>query len=274
MSPSMAEHEQDTAFAAAVARVRGLRARAERAWASARGRVPRHVAYLQLGRIRSWSDGGVQAEADSFAAWCEVHAGSDVVVRVAGPLTRNLAVDASVALREPDAVRRYARQQFAHYHGAAAAGWPLATWPGGATTLHGIDLAALQSAASAHDVRVGSIAPAWSAGLDGVTLSHPAFGGPGRHALLLVEGAAATWLVAHDARVVALRQRYLDAAHVDDVAHLLQALLDEDEPLDGLPIVAGWDVDTPRPLPAGMAEVFGPLANDGVLSHWLRGATP
>lgn len=276
MSPSTAEREP--ALVAAMARAQGMRMRVSRAWASARGRVPRHVAYLQAGRMRSWcvSDAQPQAasEVDSFAAWCEAHAGTDVALRLAGPLTRNLAVDAALSLREPGALRGYARQQFEHYHGARATDWPLATWPGGVTALHGIDLGALQSTASAHDVRLVSVAPAWAAGLDGVSASCPEFGGPGRSALLLVEGAAATWLVAHDGLVVSLRQRYLDAAHVDDIARLLHALADEEDPLSGLPIVAGWDVDAPRPLPVGLASVFGSLGNDGVLSAWLQGATP
>jgi hypothetical protein len=107
-----------------------------------------------------------------------------------------------------------------------------------------------------------------------MSASYPGFGGPGRHALLLVEGVAATWLVAEDGLVVSLRQRYLDAAHVDDVAQLLRALAGEDDSLAGPPIVAGWDVQMPRPLPAGLAFAFGSLDDDGALADWLQGATP
>ena len=276
MSPSTAE--RPPAPAAGTARPDGVRARVARAWASARGRVQRHVAYLQADRVRSWPLGSARPEAavvvDSFAAWCQAHAGTDVVLHVAGPLTRSLAVDAALPLREPEALRRYVRQQFAYYHGARAAEWPLATWRGGATALHGIDLGELQSAASAHDVRLASVAPTWAAGLDSVSAAYPEFGAPGRHALLLVEGVAATWLVAQDGRVVSVRQRYLDAAHIDDICRLLRTLVGEDESLAGPPIVAGWDVEAPRSLPGGLARAFGSLENDGILSHWLRGGTP
>lgn len=259
-------------------RLRVLRAGVTRAWAGARGRVPRHVVYLHAQGVASWlSGGGPSTPFDTFAAWCAAHPGADVHLRVSGQAIHSLVVDAALPFDDADAVRRYAQQQFTHYHGPQAAAWPLAVWSDGtqrgASGLHGVDLEGLRGAARVHDVRLRSLTPAWSAGLAMLAARRPEFVGAGRQALLLVEGSGATWVVVEGGAVVALRQRYLDAPRVDAVVQLLAALVRESEPLASLPIVAGWGIEAPAGLPADIAVPFGDLDGAGVVTEWMTGDT-
>ncbi len=258
----------------AAARVRALRARATRAWARARGRLPRHDVYLHAQGVLSWPGNGTDAAAASafasFAAWCAAHAGAQARVHVTGQASQGLVIDPALGISDADAVRRYAVQQFTHYHGPQAAAWPLAVWDGGACGLHGLDLAALRADAAAHDVRLAGVAPVWCAGLPALASRHPAFDAPGPHALLLVEGACATWLVAENRRATLLRQRYLDAAHADAVIQLLDGLVRESPPLASLPVVAGWGIDAPASIDPDVAVVLGDLGGPGGIATWIR----
>ncbi len=274
MSPSPTDRAAPRSTAAE--RLQALRGGVTRAWASARGRLRRHVAYLHEEGVVTWpAGGGPSTSSDSFAAWCAVHPGADVDVRVTGHAIHSLVIDAALPLADADAVRRYALQQFTHYHGPQAAAWSLAVWAEGAQRgacgLHGFDLDALRGAADAHDVRLRSFMPAWSAGLTMLMARRPALAGAGRHAVLLVEGCGATWIVVDAGAVVALRQRYLDAPRVDAVARLLDALVREGEPLAGLPMGVGWGIDAPASLSADIATTFGDLAGGGALAGWMTG---
>lgn len=261
-----------------------LRKRLARAWSGARGRVPRYTVYLQAQGVLSWrvdaraaaSDAPGQATAfESFATWCAAHRGVDVQLRVSGQLIHSLAIDAALQLHDPARVRRYALQQFTHYHGPQAAGWPLAVWAEGAQcvacSLHGVDLAALRNDAGTHEIRLLGMIPAWSAGLATLTAIRPEFAGSQRHALLLVEGSAATWLVAEDGVVVTLRQRLIDTPRIDAVERLLAALVLESPPLAAPPIVAGWGIEAPAALPVDRASTFGELSGPGSMIAWMRG---
>ena len=259
-----------------------LRKRVARAWSGARGRLHRHVVHVHAKGVLSWrvdagaapADAAERAAAyDSFAHWCAEHPGADARLQVSGQLVHSLAVDASLQLRSPDAVRRYAQQQFTHYHGPQAAAWPVAIWAEGtqsvACGLHGIDLEAMRHDAAGRDVRLLGMTPVWSAGLTMLAAARPDFAGPGRHALLLVEGAAATWLVAEDGVVTSIRQRYADEPHVDAVAQLLAALASEGPPLAAPPTVLGWGIEAPHALPAEIASTFGDLRGHGSLSDLM-----
>jgi hypothetical protein len=238
--------------------------------------------HLRADGARSWridvshdsGDGpAASTEHGSFALWCAAHPGVDASVRVSGQLVHSLVVDPSLPLRGDEAVRRYARQQFTHYHGPQAADWPVTVWTDGAQSvacaLHGLDLPALRDAAGRHDVRLLGMTPVWSAGLVMLARARPAFAGPGRHALLLVEGAAATWLVAENGFVTSLRQRYADSANGEAVAQLLQTLVSESLPLAEPPTILGWGVEAPCDWPAALASPFGDPTGPGVLAELM-----
>jgi class 3 adenylate cyclase len=263
-------------------RARQVRSRVARAWAAARGRLAHHVVHVRADGARSWridashdgDDGPAAAtDHDSFACWCAAHPGVDASLRVSGQLVHSLVVEPSLPLRGVEAVRRYARQQFTHYHGAQAADWPVTVWTDGvhsvACALHGLDLPALREAAGRHDVRLRGMTPVWSAGIVMLARARPAFAGPGRHGLLVVEGAAATWLVAEDGVVTSLRQRYADSAHGQAVAQLLQALVSESLPLAGPPAVLGWGVEAPCDWPEALASPIGDPTGAGVLTELM-----
>lgn len=260
-------------------RLRAWRDRAARAWMRARGGVPRHVLYLHAQGVAAWAVDGADATPaafDSFAAWCGAHRGERVWIHVSGTAIHSLVVDSTLRLHDAASVRRYACQQFTHYHGPQAAGWPLALWNEGnscgACALHGVDLEALRLVATAHDVTLAALSPVWAAGLPRLAARHPGFTGAGRHGLLLVEGCAATWLVVEDGAVVMLRQRWLDAARDDAIQRLLGSLSQDAPTLSEPPIVAGWDVDVPNGLPADIAVVFGELGGPRALADWVPAA--
>lgn len=254
-----------------------------RHWLRVRNGRPRHLLYVNAQGAVGWASDNAAAfdVADSVSAWCAAHPDSDIRLAVSGELIHSLVVDPAVALRGADAVRDHARQQFTHYHGSQAAAWPLAVWsePGrggrggqaGACAAHGIDLAAIQTDARRHGVRLRSVAPVWSTGLRSLGRWLPRFEGTGHHALLLVEAAAATWLVAEEGRIVTLSQRYLDVTRSDAVAALLDNLLAESPPLAGLPVVIGWGTDAATAVPPGMALMPGPLGAP-MRDEWMRDA--
>jgi hypothetical protein len=259
-----------------LARSRDVRTRVTRAWSRARGRLPSHVVYLRPQGVVSWPADGEAAGSgrfDDFAAWCAAHPGADARLHVSGHAIHNLVVDADLSAAGADAVRRYAQQQFTHYHGPQAARWPLAVWADGpsrgASALHGVDLPGLRAAAADHEVRLLGLAPAWSAGLASLSLRHPEFIEAGRHALLLVEGGIATWIVVEGGRIAALRQRWLDSPCVEAVVRVLGELLREGPALAGHPVVAGWDITEGAALPPELATSFGPLDGTGAMAEWM-----
>ena len=253
-----------------------------RALQRARGRLARQVVYLGAAGVSSWqapnsgSHAGAAAAADEhadFNAWCRAHSGCDARLFVSGHLLHSLVVDPALHLFDEPAVRAYAAQQFSHYHGVQARQWPVAVWShpsnSGACALHSVDLPALMAQAAAHDVRVGSIAPVWSAGLDSVSRLKPAFGGVQPQALALVEGRRVTWLVAKAACVVGLQQRFIDVPRLDALADLLRRLVMETGPFAERPLVVGWGLDDALSASSLPAQVLTPLGQPTASADWL-----
>lgn len=254
-----------------------------RAVAGWRGRVPQHTLLLNAQGVLAWrtgvprsADAGDDAPSvsDSFEAWCAANPASDARVFVSGHLLHSLVIDPALQLHGDDiGVRDYARQQFGHYHGAAARQWPLAVWSdagsAGACALYGLDLAAAQSSAAGHDVRLRSVAPLWSAGLASLATCTPALAAPGRHALALVEATLVTWLVLESGSIQGLLQRYLDTARIDALAAVLDQLVAESGPLQALPMVVGWGLDDGGRAAPLQARVGLPLNQPTAHVDWV-----
>ena len=221
-------------------------------------RAAQRTVCLQTDGVLSWdmaTRGAIEPPAtarfDHVDAWCAANEGCDARLFVSGHLLHSLWIDPALKLADETAVRAYARQQFAQYHGAPARQWPLAVWAdgaqAGACALHALDLAALRASAARHGVRLRSVAPLWSAGLGSLTTRVPAYAAAGPRALALVEGTLVTWLVADAGRVLALQQRFLDAPQVDALAALLARLVAEFGLMAGLPVVIGWGLHDAEP---------------------------
>jgi hypothetical protein len=257
----------------------------ERALQRARARVVQQVVYLGAAGVSAWhaltdsSHSGAATATGEYAdfnAWCQAHSGCDARLFVSAHLLHSLVVDPALRLFDEPAVRAYAAQQFGHYHGVQARQWPMAVWAhasnSGACALHSVDLPALMAQAAAHDVRVRSVAPVWSAGLDSVSRLKPAFGGAQPQALALVEGRRITWLVAQAAGVVALQQRFIDTPRIDALADLLHRLVIETGPFAEPPLVVGWGLDDARSAASLPAQVLTPLGQHTACAEWLLDA--
>lgn len=266
----------------------------DRALQRARGRVAQQVVYLGAAGVSAWrapngsSHAGAAAAATAttpttttgeyadFNAWCRTHSGCDARLFVSGHLLHSLVVDPALRLFDEAAVRAYAAQQFSHYHGPQARQWPMAIWAhpsnSGACAMHSVDLPALMAHAAAHDVRVRSIAPVWSAGLGSLSRLKPAFGGAQPQALALVEGRRVTWLVAQATCVVALQQRFIDTPRIDALADLLHRLVIETGPFAEPPLVVGWGLDDAQSASSLRAQVLTPLGQPAACAAWLLDA--
>ena len=211
---------------------------------------------------------------ESFAHWCAAHPGADASLRVSGQLVHTLVVDPLLKLKDVAAIRRYALQQFTHYHGASAEDWPLAVWRDGAGALvcglHDTDVQAMLAHAEQHGVRVREFMPVWCAGLAIASVSYPDFGLDGRHAMMLAEGNTATWLVVEDGAVVSVVQRHADSARGADVVALLETLVAETPPLIEPPILLGHGVESPCELSTSQARLLCDLTETGVLPDLMR----
>lgn len=255
-----------------------------RALRRAIGHRPRHTVYARPEGLQSWSSDARRntgaaasaAEFVDFAAWCAANEGAEATLRVSGHLIHNLIVDPVMALADEDAVRRYARQQFAYYHGPQADEWPLASWldrsGSGACALHALDLTALRAAAARHDVRLRGVAPAWSAGLASLSAANPSLAAAGRRALAVVEGTMLTWLVIENGRMTALQQRFLDAPRVPTLADLLVRLVAETPALAEEPFVVGWALEDADDGLLAHAQLLAPLGAHASAMRWMLDA--
>lgn len=233
MSPSTAEAAPRRAFAP---------------WASLRRTREQHVLFVAPGGFVPWG-GGHMLPMETLPLWCREHAGADVRLVLSALFTHTLLADAALPLADDDALREHARLQFAHYHGAAAAHWPLAPWRWGArrgiVALHGLDLAVFAP------VRLRSVEPHWSVALRRACADVPA---PGRQhdvAYLVVEGACVTVIDCHDGEIRSFAQRRLDEARPAALAAFVEALRGEGA-LSSLVVACGHGLSGPtgalRPL--------------------------
>ena len=220
----------------------------------------RHTLYLHAQGVMSWPTPGrsavtpPQAQFPDFVAWCAAHPHSQARIFVSGHLLHSLVVPPEVVVTDDAALRRYAQQQFGHFHGAAAKEWPLAVWlrpsskkhaSAGACALHGVDLAALQSAAKRHGVQLQSVAPMWSAGLSSaaahLAAREPSYASNQPRALALVEKNLVTCMVLKAGAVLAVQQRYLDAGNPLALPNLLEEVSQESAAQSSPAAWVGWD---------------------------------
>ena len=246
----------------------------------ARGRLPLHTLYLQPQGVLAWNtvdarpaDIGTTAAFDNFDAWCRVNPNSEARLFVSSHLLHSLVADPALRLRDEDAVRNYARQQFVHYHGTHARQWPMAVWSSGsysgACAAHSIDLDALLATAASHDVHLHSIAPAWSAGLTSLTRQVPSLARPDPSAVALVEGSLVTWMIASAGTITSMQQRYLDAPRTGLLTELLDRLVEETGPFAHPATVVGWGLEDGPVHPALCANVISPPGGRDATACWM-----
>jgi len=256
---------------------------ASSAWQRALRRLgvgrPRRVVLLDSQGVQAWHEtvagqpAGQAVGFEDFQTCCLAQPGTDMRVLVSGHWLHHVMTDTAEALAEPLRLRDFAREQFALYHGPKARLWPLAVWQsaglGGACALHTVNLDALREAASAHGVRLRSVAPLWSAGLASLEVHLPAFGSPGRRALALVEGRLVTWLVFDARQLVVLQQRFLDAPRVEALTRLLSELASEHDARSHPPIVVGWGLDSDASLDAESLQILTRLSASEACGDWI-----
>jgi len=266
--------------APALHRVSAWRRSLGRSLRRVRGRLPLHTLYLQPRGVLAWStvnarktDVGATATFENFAAWCRMNPNTEARLFVSGHLLHSLIVDPALRLRDDDAVRNYARQQFVHYHGTHARQWPLAVWSSahgcGACAAHSVDLDALRAAAATHHVHLHSIAPVWSAGLASLTRREPSLARPGPSAVALVEGSLVTWMTANAGTLTSMQQRYLDAPRADLLTELLDLLVAETGPFAHAAAVVGWGLEDGPVLPALRGNTTNPLGDHDAAAQWM-----
>lgn len=114
---------------------------------------------------------------DGFGAWCRAHAGQACELWVGAALLSDLVCEPGLPLRVPAARAAWARRVLQHYHGEAAAAWPLLPWRHrsalGACALRGPVLAEWQAQAAEHGVRLVAVRPLWPALLDRLLAQRP-----------------------------------------------------------------------------------------------------
>lgn len=199
-----------------------------RRWWPLAGRDPVRTLFLQSGKTWSYERGSEQARCFEPAGdWLSAHADGNVRLVLSGALTCQMVVsDPLLPSESSEALLEWARHQFVHYHGPAAQRWTLSTWADGprrcASAAHGIDLDALERAASAHGVRVRAAQPWWAVALQSATREAPTLALAERAELWLVEGTQVTRVVCGQGRVLQIDQHWLERADVRALADLMR----------------------------------------------------
>lgn len=166
-----------------------------------------------------WHADGSSAGAtrwDDLAAWCAAHPGQRATLWLSAWWVVDVLVDGALPLHDDAAVLAYVRPLLQHYHGDAAAPWPLAAWQAGGargvSALHGLDLAALRATASHHGVRLAALQPWWARALRLALARQPLLAREPAAQLCLVEGRLVTRLDLRRGSLVGLQQRRLPQA--------------------------------------------------------------
>lgn len=173
-----------------------------------------------------------------FADWCAAHPCSACSLVVPARLLHEMSFEAGLPLADDAARQAYARQQFTHYFGAPAQRWAYAAWSGGASALHGVDLAALREAAQKQGVYLNRVEPFWAPLLRRLAVEEPDWLRAPRAALAWVEGSLLSWLTLEEGAVRSLRQSRLSAATQQSLGEALAELRDGRSVL-----VAGFGLD-------------------------------
>jgi len=244
-----------------------------RAWATAWRGAPATALWLSPAGL--WAAGGGAAPPqrfDDLAAWAAAHPGGAARLWLSGWHTLDLLADPALPLPDDAAVLAHLRPLLQHYHGDAAADWPLAAWRAGgrcgASALHGLDWATLQQAAAAHGVTLRAVQPWWPRALALALQREPALGRAAQARLLLVEGGLLQVLdLAHGA-LCGLQQRRLADATPAALADWLAAA---DGPTPAAVLGCGLDGHAaPAAAALGHADLTGALPPP----IWWQGPAP
>lgn len=189
-----------------------------------------------FGARPGWRPAGARTGAEAaalrsagFEAWCQAHPGQACHLVLSAWWVHELVLDPALPLADDRARLAYARGLLRHYHGDAAAHWPLAAWQAagrhGVSALHGLDLAALQALAGQAGVALRSVRPWWSLALARALWQAPPLARAASSRLLVVDGRLVSQLDLVHGALDTLRLRQLDQA----TPQALQALR-PDEP--------------------------------------------
>ena len=200
----------------------------------------------------------------SLADWAAGRRGQAARLWLSSAGLHDLLIEAGLPLADDAALLRYARTVLQHYHGDAAAGWPLAAWQAagarGVTALHGTALDSLQSCLRGAGVALRSVRPAWCQALAVAARRQPALLRDDSTRLLVVEGARLTQLDLAQGRLVGLQHRRLAEA---SLAGLIDWVASHPVPLC---IALGYGLDAPLPASDGPASLPPGLTLLGMLS--------
>ncbi|MBB4842744.1 hypothetical protein HNP55_001259 [Paucibacter oligotrophus] len=237
-------------LAGAAAPAAGWRARA-------RARLQRQASrlFLTAEGLRELDGDGLQHAA---ADWASARAGQALELIVSARLLHELICEPGLPLGEEEELQAYGHQQFAHYFGAAARNWPLASWRAdkaglGLSALHGLDWAGLQYLFEQQALLPRRVRPAWAPLLHQLLQDEPEWARAPRAGLAWVEGQVLTWLQLEQGRLQGLRQLRLAAA---TRPALLEALGELKAELQVPLLVQGFGLDAAgAALPAAAASL-------------------
>ena len=178
--------------------------------------------------------GGGMAHRD-FSAWCSAHPGLACELWVGALALADVVgedPDTGPALRSDSARTAWARRVLHHYHGTAAALWPMLPWQArgawGASALRGISLDELQAQARPHGVVLRAVRPLWPRLLDKLLAQQPGLRRERHGQAWLVEAhgdvAMLTRVGLSQGRITSVQRRRLQAPW----APAMQRLLDEE----------------------------------------------
>ncbi len=196
-------------------------------------------------------------------------------VWAAGSVLQQLVCPTGLPLSQEHAVVAYARQLFAHYHGAAARRWSVAPWRSGAvrgaSALTGQHFDAMQVMLVAHTAQLGRLRPLWAAALNWAAQQRPQLQRQAVAQIVLVEGVQLTWLRLERGCCVDVQPARLAAPTWEDLA---QALDDRGSEVAAPVTVLGYGLmGSGRHLPTGPGyQVLGVLDAAGPPAAWLKPA--
>jgi len=166
-------------------------------------------------------------------------------------------------LDDDEAALAWARSLLQHYHGDAAALWPLAAWQTGrrqgVSALHGVSLDGLRSTAAGLGVRLSGVAPWWSCVLRLAGQQHARLRTEAAR-LLVVEATHVTALGLDGGRLATIELRRLDDATTTALARWNAAQPERFTFALGYGLRGGAAEGVDMPLP---------LSGDGPANTWM-----